>query len=139
MRPAFERLVREELLGDVVVELGELEREEEELCLGAPASGQRARAAPRGASAMSVANHRWAVDRAREDGLDPLALLDRLREPGRVQLGHLVVVVASARRRLGLQVVRFESWVVTALVEVGGPTRRSPPPSAPWSSWRDAT
>ena len=78
--PALERLVREERVGGSVVEVGDLEPEEQELrvergaLLGQPRDERSARRVGhvRREPEMGV------VDRAREDRLDPLALVDRL-------------------------------------------------------------
>ena len=99
--PALERRVGEERLGGRVVEVGELEPEEEELRPERCALLRQARdEGTRGASAVSVAYQVRVVDRPREHGLDPLALLDRLGELGRAQLGDLAVVPLPERRRV---------------------------------------
>ena len=61
------------------------------------------------------------VDRASEDRLDPLALVDRLDELGRAQLGDPAVVPLPERRCGGSAScdVLLDAWVVTALVQVG--------------------
>ena len=61
------------------------------------------------------------VDGARERRLDPLALLDRLAQLGRAQLGDAAVVALAERRGSGLRLldVLLDAWVVTAVVEVG--------------------
>ena len=54
------------------------------------------------------------VEGARRDGLDPLVLVDRVRELGRRQGRDLAVgaIAEGGRRGLGLGEVALDAWVV---------------------------
>ncbi len=114
--PALELVAREERLGLVVLERRELEPEEEELRVDRRALLRQARDER---AALRVGHVRRepevrVVDRARERRLDPLALLDRVAQLARAQLGDASVVPLAERRRrrLGLLDVLLDAWVV---------------------------
>ena len=123
MAPALELTAREQRVGLLVLERGELEPEEEELrvdrcaLLGEP----RDEGPTRGVVHVGREPQMRVVDRAREDRLDPLALLDRRAQIGGAQLRDASVVPLTKGRRcgLGLLDVLLDAWIVATRVEVG--------------------
>ncbi len=121
--PPLEHRVGQQGVGRGVVEVGELEPEEQKLrvqcsaLFGQPCQERSARRVGhvRREPEMGV------VDRASEDRLDPLALVDRLDELGSAQLGDPAVVPLPERRCGGIRLlhVLLDAWIVTALVQVG--------------------
>ncbi len=121
--PALELRAREMRLGRSVVEVGDLQTEEEQLrverCALLRDSGNE-RAARRVGHVRCEVEMGEVAD-ASEDLLDPLALCDRRGQLGRAQLRDLAVVrlAKGGGGLFRLLDVSFQSWIVTALVEVG--------------------
>ena len=114
--PALELVTRDERVGLVVLERSELEPEEEELGVDRRALLGEARDER---TALRVGHIRRepevrVVDRTRERRLDPFALLDRVSQVGRAQLGDASVVPLTKRggRCLGCFDIALDAWVV---------------------------
>ena len=115
MLPPLERRVGQQSVGCGVVEVGELEPEEQKLrvqcsaLLGQPCQERSARRVGHVRREPEMGE----VDRASEDRLDPLALVDRLDELGSAQLGDPAVVPLPERRCGGIRLlhVLFDAWI----------------------------